>query len=192
LTVAGPLHGLRVLEFAALGPVPFACMLLSDMGADVVTVDRPQAGRADARHVVWRGRTPVQLDLKAPQGRADAAGLLAHADVLVEGFRPGVMERLGLGPEVALQANPALVYARMTGWGQDGPLAPRAGHDINYIALTGALHAIGPRERPVPPLNLLGDYGGGSLYLVTASSRRCTSAGNRVAGRWSTRRSSTA
>lgn len=166
LTVAGPLRGLRVLEFAGLGPAPFACMLLADMGADVVCVDRPQARLGDARNVMQRGRTVVQLDLKSPGGRDRAGELVDHADVLVEGFRPGVMERLGLGPEEACRRNPGLVYARMTGWGQDGPLARTAGHDINYIALAGALHAIGPRERPVPPLNLLGDYGGGSLYLV--------------------------
>jgi alpha-methylacyl-CoA racemase len=165
--MAGPLRGLRVLEFAGLGPAPFACMLLSDMGADVVTIDRPQARVGDPRNVMQRGRTLVQLDLKSSADLDRARDLADHADVLVEGFRPGVMERLGLGPEEALQRNPALVYARMTGWGQEGPLARTAGHDINYIALSGALHAIGPRERPVAPLNLLGDYGGGSLYLVT-------------------------
>jgi alpha-methylacyl-CoA racemase len=137
------------------------------MGAEVVTIDRPHSRVGDARNVVQRGRTVVQLDLKAPGGRQEASSLLQHADVLVEGFRPGVMERLGMGPEVALQLNPRLVYGRMTGWGQEGPLARTAGHDINYISLAGALHAIGPRERPVPPLNLLGDYGGGSLYLVS-------------------------
>jgi len=165
--VAGPLRGLRVLEFAGLGPAPFACMLLADMGAEVVTIDRPQSRVGDARNVVQRGRTVVQLDLKEPTGREEAWALVDHADVLVEGFRPGVMERLGLGPEAAHQRNPQLVYGRMTGWGQQGPLARTAGHDINYISLSGALHAIGPRERPVPPLNLLGDYGGGSLYLVS-------------------------
>ncbi|TFZ02852.1 CoA transferase [Ramlibacter henchirensis] len=165
--MAGPLRGLRVLEFAGLGPAPFACMLLSDMGADVVTVDRPEARFGDSRNVMQRGRTVVQLDLKSAEGRDRARELADHADVLVEGFRPGVMERLGLGPVEAQERNPGLVYARMTGWGQDGPLARTAGHDINYIALSGALHAIGPRERPVAPLNLLGDYGGGSLYLVT-------------------------
>ena len=165
--MAGPLRGLRVLEFAGLGPAPFACMLLSDMGAEVVCVDRPQARLGDARNVMQRGRTVVQADLKSPEGRGQAAELAARADVLVEGFRPGVMERLGLGPEALHERNSGLVYGRMTGWGQEGPLAPTAGHDINYIALSGALHAIGPRERPVPPLNLLGDYGGGSLYLVS-------------------------
>jgi alpha-methylacyl-CoA racemase len=165
--VAGPLQGLRVLEFAGLGPAPFACMLLADFGAEVVTIDRPHSRIGDVRNVIQRGRTVVQLDLKAPDERQKAGALIEHADVLIEGFRPGVMERLGLGPEVALRLNPRLVYGRMTGWGQGGPLARTAGHDINYISLSGALHAIGPRERPVPPLNLLGDYGGGSLYLVS-------------------------
>jgi alpha-methylacyl-CoA racemase len=141
-------------------------MLLSDMGADVVLVDRPGARAGEPTQLANRGRTLVHADLKDPAAREQVLQLLDGADVLVEGFRPGVMERLGFGPEVVQQRNPRLVYARMTGWGQDGPLAQSAGHDINYIALTGALHAIGPAERPVPPLNLLGDYGGGSLYLV--------------------------
>ncbi|VTU20616.1 Succinyl-CoA:(R)-benzylsuccinate CoA-transferase subunit BbsE [Variovorax sp. SRS16] len=162
----GPLKDLRVVEFAGIGPGPFACMLLSDMGADVVTVDRPGARMADARQVVQRGRTVVHADLKDAADIERVLTLLENADVLVEGFRPGVMERLGLGPDVVARRNPRLVYARMTGWGQTGPLALAAGHDINYIAITGALHAIGTAERPVPPLNLLGDYGGGSLYLV--------------------------
>jgi alpha-methylacyl-CoA racemase len=162
---SGPLSDLRIVEFAGLGPAPFACMLLSDMGAEVVTIDRP--GKApDASQVVMRGRRLVQADLKDPAVRDDILALLESADVLVEGFRPGVMERLGLGPDVVAARNPRLVYARMTGWGQEGPLAQAAGHDINYIAITGALHAIGPAEHPVPPLNLVGDYGGGSLYLV--------------------------
>lgn len=163
---SGPLKDLRVVEFAGIGPGPFACMLLSDMGADVVTVDRRGARMADARQVVQRGRTVVHADLKDSGDMERVLSLLENADVLVEGFRPGVMERLGLGPEVVAQRNPRLVYARMTGWGQSGPLAQSAGHDINYIAITGALHAIGTAQRPVPPLNLLGDYGGGSLYLV--------------------------
>ena len=167
-TRRGPLVGLRVVEFAGIGPAPFACMLLSDMGADVVTIDRPSPDEraADARQVVQRGRTVVRADLKDVAARDQVLQLLAGADVVVEGFRPGVMERLGLGPDVALARQPRLVYARMTGWGQTGPLAQAAGHDINYIAISGALHAIGPTERPVPPLNLVGDYGGGSLYLV--------------------------
>jgi alpha-methylacyl-CoA racemase len=166
-TTQGPLRGLRVVEFAGLGPGPFACMLLADMGADVVTVQRAGAPVGDPRNIVQRGRTVLAADLKSPEDREHVLQLLEHADVLVEGFRPGVMERLGLGPDDVAAHNPRLIYGRMTGWGQEGPLAQAAGHDINYIAVTGALHAIGPRERPVPPLNLLGDYGGGSLYLVT-------------------------
>ena len=162
----GPLQGLRVLEFAGLGPAPFACMLLADMGADVVLVDRPGTRVGDPLQIVNRGREVVHADLKSPDDRERVLALIANADVLVEGFRPGVMERLGLGPEVAMARNPALIYGRMTGWGQDGPLSATAGHDINYIALTGALAAIGPRDRPVAPLNLLGDYAGGSLYLA--------------------------
>lgn len=164
---SGPLRGLRVVEFAGLGPVPFACMLLSDMGADVVTIDRPGKQQGDPANIVGRGRTALALDLKQPQDRDAVLDLLARADVLVEGFRPGVMERLGLGPDAVATRNLRLVYARMTGWGQGGPLAQTAGHDINYIALSGVLHAIGtPESGPVPPLNLVGDYGGGSLYLV--------------------------
>lgn len=162
----GPLAGLRVVEFSGLGPAPFACMLLADMGADVVLIDRPGARVGDPLQIVNRGREVVHADLKSPVDREKVLALIAQADVLVEGYRPGVMERLGLGPEAAMTRNPALVYARMTGWGQDGTLASTAGHDINYIALTGALSAIGPRERPVVPLNLLGDYAGGSLYLA--------------------------
>jgi alpha-methylacyl-CoA racemase len=163
----GPLAGLRVVEFAGLGPGPFACMLLSDMGADIVTIDRPGRRLGDESDIIGRGRTVVLADLKLPDARADVLRLLASADVLVEGFRPGVMERLGLGPDIILASNPRLVYGRITGWGQDGPLARSAGHDINYLALTGALHAVGPAGGPpVPPLNLVGDYGGGSLYLV--------------------------
>jgi alpha-methylacyl-CoA racemase len=162
----GPLRGLRVVEFAGLGPAPFACMLLADMGAEVVTVQRAGAKLGDATQFIQRGRTVLQADLKSLADRERVLRLLDGADVLVEGFRPGVMERLGLGPELLAERNPRLVYARMTGWGQTGPLAHAAGHDINYIALSGALHAIGPHERPVPPLNLVGDYGGGSLYLL--------------------------
>ncbi len=163
----GPLAGLRVVEFAGLGPAPFACMLLSDMGADVVTVDRPGKRLGDATNLAGRGRRVVLADLKDAAARETVLALLDRADVLVEGFRPGVMERLGLGPEALAARNPRLVYGRMTGWGQHGPLAHTAGHDIDYIALAGALHAIGPAGGPpVPPLNLVGDYGGGSLYLV--------------------------
>jgi alpha-methylacyl-CoA racemase len=166
----GPLSGIRVLEFEAIGPAPFAGMLLADMGADVLVIDRPAAtdlglGRDRSADVMMRGKRSVTLDLKA--GIEPALELVGKADALIEGFRPGVMERLGLGPEVALARNPRLVYGRMTGWGQDGPLAPRAGHDINYIALAGVLHAFGRKgEAPVPPLNLVGDFGGGGMLLA--------------------------
>jgi alpha-methylacyl-CoA racemase len=163
---SGPLVGLRIVEFAGIGPGPFAAMLLADMGADVVRIDRPGAAERDKRDVTGRGRRNLVLDLKQRDGAETALRLLGAADALIEGFRPGVMERLGLGPEPVLARNPRLVYGRMTGWGQSGPLAQAAGHDINYIALAGALGAIGPEERPVPPLNLVGDYGGGALYLV--------------------------
>ena len=168
----GPLAGVRVLEFEAIGPGPFCGMMLADMGADVLLVDRPAdpglgLGRNRAADVMLRGRRSVTLDLKSRDGAAAALLLAGKADALIEGFRPGVMERLGLGPAAVLAANPKLVYGRMTGWGQDGPLAPRAGHDINYIALSGALHAIGRRgEAPVPPLNLVGDFGGGGMLLA--------------------------
>lgn len=162
----GPLRGVRIVEFAGLGPAPFACMLLADMGAEVILVDRPGSCTGDPLQIVNRNRTLVQADLKDPKDSERVLQLLAQADVLVEGFRPGVMERLGLGPDEARLRNPRLVYARMTGWGQEGPLAQSAGHDINYIAITGALAAIGPADRPVVPLNLVGDYGGGSLYLA--------------------------
>jgi alpha-methylacyl-CoA racemase len=163
----GPLAGLKVIEMAAIGPTPFAAMLLSDMGADIVRVQRPDAPPDDPRDFVLRGRRNVRLDLKTPVGAAILLDLTEHADVLIEGFRPGVMERLGVGPQAALARNPRLIYGRMTGWGQTGPLAQTAGHDIDYIAVTGALAAIGAaRDPPVPPLNLVGDYGGGALYLL--------------------------
>jgi alpha-methylacyl-CoA racemase len=170
----GPLKGIRVLEFPAIGPAPFTCMLLADLGADILRIDRPPAKaqqaayRGSGKYVVTaRGRPVLPLDLKEPRDRDRALDLVRSADVVVEGFRPGVMERLGLGPDECLAANPALVYGRMTGWGQEGPLALAAGHDINYIALGGPLHTIGPREgKPVPPLNIVGDFGGGSLYLA--------------------------
>jgi alpha-methylacyl-CoA racemase len=162
---SGPLAGFRIVEFAGIGPGPFACMLLADMGADVVTLDRVGA-KKNLKAVATRGRKVVELDLKDKTAVAQALDLLSQADALIEGFRPGVMERLGLGPEMVLARNPRLVYGRMTGWGQEGPLAQAAGHDINYISVTGALAAIGPAERPVPPLNLVGDFGGGALYLV--------------------------
>lgn len=167
---SGPLAGVTVLELAGIGPGPFACMALADMGAEVIKIDRPEAGGVPTRRevdIVNRGKRSVVLDLKTSEGVEATLTLAARADVLVEGFRPGVAERLGLGPEVLARRNPALVYARMTGWGQDGPLARTAGHDISYIAVTGALHAIGDAAGPPRiPLNLLGDFGGGSTYLV--------------------------
>ncbi|MGY4188380.1 alpha-methylacyl-CoA racemase [Bradyrhizobium sp. USDA 4459] len=162
---SGPLAGFRIVEFAGIGPGPFACMMLADMGADVVTLDRVGAKKS-MKSVAGRGRKLIELDLKDKAAIAQVLDLLAGADALVEGFRPGVMERLGLGPDVVLARNPRLVYGRMTGWGQEGPLANAAGHDINYISITGALAAIGTEEAPVPPLNLVGDFGGGALYLV--------------------------
>src|SRR5215213_9537804 len=168
----GPLAGIRVLEFEAIGPGPFAGMLLADLGADVLVVDRPADSDLGLKRERWydvmmRGKRSVTLDLKSFGAKEAALALLEKADALIEGFRPGVMERLGLGPEAALARNPRLVYGRMTGWGQDGPLAPSAGHDINYIALAGVLHAFGRHgTAPVPPLNLVGDLGGGGAYLV--------------------------
>ncbi|HKQ29577.1 MAG TPA: CaiB/BaiF CoA-transferase family protein [Burkholderiales bacterium] len=167
--MSGPLHGIRVLEFEAIGPGPFAGMLLADMGADVLVIDRPASSDLGLKRERWydvmmRGKRSVTLDLKS--NKEPALELATRAHALIEGFRPGVMERLGLGPEVVLARNPKLVYGRMTGWGQDGPLAPRAGHDINYIALAGVLNAFGRRgEAPVPPLNLVGDFGGGGMLL---------------------------
>jgi alpha-methylacyl-CoA racemase len=162
---SGPLAGTRIVEFAGIGPGPFACMMLADMGAEVVTLGRVGA-RKNLKSVAGRGRKVVELDLKDNTAVTQVLDLLSHADALIEGFRPGVMERLGLGPDVVLAKNPKLVYGRMTGWGQEGPLAQAAGHDINDISVTGALAAIGTAEKPVPPLNLVGDFGGGALYLV--------------------------
>ncbi len=161
----GPLAGLRIIEFAGLGPAPFCGMMFSDMGADVVRIDR-KGSQIPAVYITTRGRRSIGLDLKVPAAREACLRLLEKADGLIEGFRPGVMERLGLGPEIVMRRNPRLAYGRMTGWGQTGPNAQTAAHDINYIAVSGALHAIGPRERPVPPLNLVGDFGGGALYLA--------------------------
>ncbi len=163
----GPLAGVRVVEFAGIGPGPFACMLMSDMGADVIAIQRPGHGRNHPGNFVNRGRRTIELDLKKPEDVATAKALVEKADILVEGFRPGVMEKLGLGPDDLLKANARLVYARMTGWGQEGPLALAAGHDINYVAVTGALDSFRARKGGlVSPLNLVGDYGGGALYLV--------------------------
>ncbi len=166
----GPLHGIRVIELAGIGPAPFAAMLLGDLGADVIRVDRvgsASALPAGLGAVSGRNRRSIAVDMKHDDGREIVLRLADDADVLIEGFRPGVAERLGIGPDTVTARNPRIVYGRMTGWGQSGPRAQEAGHDINYIALTGALHSIGRRgERPVPPLNLVGDYGGGALYLV--------------------------
>jgi alpha-methylacyl-CoA racemase len=166
----GPLHGLRVIELQGLGPGPFCSMMLADMGADVIRVDRASATPDEPEPVdtLLRNRRSVALNLKSPAGIETLLRLIDGADALVEGFRPGVMERLGLGPEVCLARNPRLVYGRMTGWGQSGPLAQTAGHDINYLALTGALHLIGEQGRkPVPPLNLVADFGGGAMMLLS-------------------------
>jgi alpha-methylacyl-CoA racemase len=163
----GPLQGVRVVELASIGPGPFCAMLLADLGAEVLAVDRPAAERPGWPLLFGRGRRRVAVDLKHPEGPGLVLDLVAGADALIEGFRPGVAERLGIGPEDCLARNPRLVYGRVTGWGQDGPLAGAAGHDIDYIALAGALHPIGPAGGPpVPPLNLLGDFGGGGMLLA--------------------------
>lgn len=164
--VSGPLQGVRVLEFAGLGPVPFCGMLLSDLGAQVLRISRPGATTQPFDSVLTRGRVSLSLDLKQSVGVEVSRALSRSADILIEGFRPGVMEQLGLGPDVLLAQNPKLVYGRMTGWGQHGPNAKAAGHDINYIALSGALHAVGDSNKPIAPLNLVGDFGGGALYLA--------------------------
>ncbi len=166
----GPLEGVKIVEIAGIGPGPFAAMMLADMGAEILRVDRAAAvDRRDGApgDLLNRGRRSIGADLKHPEGIATVLRLVEQADALIEGFRPGVMERLGLGPDVCLERNPRLVYGRMTGWGQEGPLAQAAGHDINYIALAGALHPMGRKgERPYPPLNLVGDFGGGGLMLA--------------------------
>ena len=166
----GPLSGLRVVELAGLGAAPYGVMLLADLGADIIRVDRPGAGSDPgmlAHVAVWRGRRSIIVDLKRPEGREVIGALLMDADVLVEGFRPGTMERNGLGPDEVLAAHPRLIYARMTGWGQQGPLARTAGHDLNYAALSGALHTVGPADRPPPPVgNYLADNGGGGMLLA--------------------------
>ena len=166
--MAGPLSGLRVIELAGIGPGPHASMILGDLGADVVRIDRPSNGPGGVvKDAMSRNRRIVTADLKSDEGRETVLNLVAKADVLIEGYRPGVTERLGLGPEDCAKVNERLVYARMTGWGQTGPRSQQAGHDINYISLNGILHAIGRvDERPVPPLNLVGDFGGGSMYLL--------------------------
>ncbi len=171
---AGQLAGLKVVEFAGLGPVAFAGMMLADMGADVTRIARPGEPAVSpgdpALDILLRGRAYVRLDLRSPGGVAQAMPLVEQADILIEGFRPGVMERLGLGPEPCVAANPALIYVRLTGWGQTGPLAHKAGHDINYLAVAGALHPIGPAGKPpVPPLNYIGDFGGGGMLAVVGA-----------------------
>lgn len=164
--MAGPLSGLRVIEMAGIGPGPFCAMVLADLGADVVRIARPGQD-TPAHDVLARSRSVIHLDLREAGAVQQVLDLVAQADVLIEGYRPGVMERLGLGPEPCLQRQPALIYGRMTGWGQYGPLSHAAGHDINYIALSGALHGVGRAgERPVPPLNLVGDFGGGAMLLA--------------------------
>ena len=168
----GPLAGITIIELAGIGPAPFACMLLADMGATVLRIDRARGDEPGLRlpyrlNVMTRGRRSVAVNLKAKEGIDTVLRLVEKADALVEGFRPGVTERLGLGPEACLARNPRLVYGRMTGYGQTGPMAPVAGHDINYIALSGMLSMIGERDRkPVPPLNLVGDFGGGGMFLA--------------------------
>jgi alpha-methylacyl-CoA racemase len=165
----GPLEGIRIIEMAGIGPVPFAAMLLSDMGADIIRVDRPGAavGPNAERDALQRGRPSVSVNVKHPDGVEAVLRLVDQADAILEGFRPGVMERLGLGPDDCLERNPRLVYGRMTGWGQDGPMAQAAGHDINYIALSGVLHNFTRTgSAPMPPLNLVGDFGGGAMFLA--------------------------
>ncbi len=168
----GPLNGVRVIEMAGIGPAPFCGMLLADMGADVLRIDRPNAADPGVAiptklDLLNRNKRSVVIDIKSQRGLTSLRRLLGRADVLIEGFRPGVMEKLGLGPKQCLDANPRLVYGRMTGWGQDGPLSQAAGHDLNYIALSGVLHAIGPKgQPPAIPLNVIGDFGGGALYLA--------------------------
>ena len=170
--MSGPLAGIRIVELAGIGPAPFACMMLADHGAEVIRIERPGAkkggpGGDPAKDILLRSRKTIAVDLKSAEGIGVVRDLVASADGFVEGFRPGVTERLGLGPDVLLGATPRLVYGRMTGWGQDGPYAQAAGHDINYIALAGALHAFGRAgERPTPPINMVGDFGGGAMMLA--------------------------
>ncbi|MBQ0720027.1 MAG: CoA transferase [Gammaproteobacteria bacterium] len=171
--MSGPLTGLKVIELAGIGPAPMAAMMLSDMGAEVIRVDRLTASGLGIPmpkkfNFLGRGRKSIAVDLKNPEGISALLELIDQADIVIEGFRPGVMERLGMGPDVCLERNPKLVYGRVTGWGQEGPLSKSAGHDLNYIALSGALHAIGRSndEPPTPPLNLVGDFGGGTMFIV--------------------------
>ncbi|OKO81314.1 CaiB/BaiF CoA-transferase family protein [Bradyrhizobium sp. AS23.2] len=183
----GPLEGLKVIEFGGIGPSPMCAMLLADLGATVLRLDRPEAVDLGVEkplryNLLLRGRPSMSVDLKRSEGVEFALDLLTRAEILIEGFRPGVMERIGLGPDICMARNPALVYGRMTGWGQDGPLARTAGHDLNYIAITGALDSIGRAGAPpTPPLNLVGDFGGGALYLAFGLLAALTSA--RATGR---------
>ncbi len=179
--MSGPLTDLRVVELGGIGPVPHAGMILADLGAEVTRIVRP--GRpGDPHDILARGKRSIAIDLKHPEGAALALALVERADVLIEGFRPGVAERLGLGPPRCHEVNPRLVYGRMTGWGQSGPLADAAGHDIDYIAVTGTLAAIGTPKRPVPPLNLVGDFGGGSMLVVVGVLAALHSVGSDGAG----------
>jgi len=165
----GPLKGVKIIEFGGIGPGPFCAMMLSDMGADIIRIERKgQLSLTEPKYdVMMRNRRSIGIDLRKPDGVSAVLKMVAQVDALQEGFRPGVMEKLALGPEVCLEKNPALVYGRMTGWGQDGPLAPAAGHDINYMSLSGALHTFGGKgQKPVPPLNLVGDFGGGGMLLA--------------------------
>ncbi|MDG2420279.1 MAG: CaiB/BaiF CoA-transferase family protein [Gammaproteobacteria bacterium] len=165
----GPLAGIKIVEMAAIGPVPFCAMMLSDMGAEVIRIDRlNQKGTGHHANVLFRGRKSIAIDLKNPMGVETTLTLIDEADVVIEGFRPGVMERLGLGPQVCINRNQKIIYGRMTGWGQEGPLSQAAGHDINYISIAGALGSMGyPDRPPTPPLNLIGDFGGGAMYLLS-------------------------
>lgn len=177
----GPLKGVRIIEMAGIGPVPWAGMMLADLGAEVIRIDRIQAGPLDQyfpTDPTKRSRRSIALDLKHPDAVEVALKAIATAQILIEGFRPGVMERLGLGPEVCLDRNPDLVYGRMTGWGQEGPRATTAGHDLNYLSLTGVLSAIGPSAHSVPPLNLIGDYGGGAMLLLVGVLAALTAVSN--------------
>lgn len=175
----GPLEGIKIVEIAGIGPGPWCAMMLADMGADIIRVDRKAAaGTGSDKDILNRNRRSIAVDLKKPEGIEAVLKLIGEADALIEGFRPGVMERLGLGPDVCLERNPKLVYGRMTGWGQFGPLAHAAGHDMNYISISGALHAIGPKDgKPSVPLNLVGDFGGGGMMLAFGVAAALVNAG---------------
>ncbi len=191
----GPLQGVKVVEMAGIGPISYAGMMLADLGAEVTRIERPSEGGFawGASPVLDRGRDARRVDLKTPAGVEEVLGLIGASEVLIEGFRPGVMERLGLGPDECLARNPALVYGRMTGWGQDGRYAHTAGHDITYLAISGVLHMVGePDRKPVPPVNLVGDFGGGGAYLAFGVFARSCTRARAASARSSTRRSSTA